>query len=200
VGGFGGFGGGGGEEGGPPAPPSGAGGMTRAAAGASRRPALPIPAHDIGARGFHVAPGTFTVRMVAGTDTVTQRFTVRGDPTSDVTLKEHQAREAFLLEATDVSARLTAATTAFRAKVQGATGTEQQRLQAVAQQLGLAPAVGARGGRGGGGGPGASLQRVVSGYYGSGVRQSTMKAPSGTHLQQLATAKKALSAIEAALK
>ena len=199
AGGFGGFGGGGGEEGGPPAPPSGAGGMTRAAPGASRRPALPIPVHDIGPRGFHVAPGTFTVRMVAGVDTVTQRFTVRGDPTSDVTLKEHQAREAFLLEATDVSAKLTAATTAFRTKLQGATGAEQQRLQVAAQQLGLAPAAGGRGGRAGGG-PGASLQRVVSGYYGSGVRQSTMKAPSGTHLQQLATAKKALSAIEAALK
>jgi photosystem II stability/assembly factor-like uncharacterized protein len=201
AGGFGGFGGGEEGGGGPPAPPAGAGGMTRAAAGASRRPALPIPAHDIGARGFHVAPGTFTVRMIAGADTLTQTFTVRGDPASDVTLKEHQAREAFLLEATDVSAKLTAAATAFRTKLQGASGAEQQRLQAVAQQVGLTPAAaGGRGGRGGRGGPGAALQGVVSGYYGSGVRQATMKAPPGTHRQQLAIAKQALATLEAALK
>ena len=201
TGGFGGFGGGGGEEaGGPPAPPAGAGGMTRAAGGAGRRPALPIPAHDIGARGFHVAPGTFTVTMVAGRDTAKQTFTVRGDPASDVTLLEHKAREAFLVEATEVSAKLTAATTAFRTKLQNATGAEQQKLQAVAQQLGLTPAAGGRGGRGGRGGPGAALQGVISGYYGSGVRQATMKAPPGTHRQQLANAKKALATLEAALK
>jgi photosystem II stability/assembly factor-like uncharacterized protein len=201
AGGFGGFGGGGEEGGGgPPAPPAGAGGMTRAAAGAGRRPALPIPAHDIGARGFHVAPGTFTVSMIAGVDTVQQTFSVRGDPTSDVTLKEHQAREAFLVAATELSAKLTAATTAFRAKLQSATGADQQRLQAVAQQLGLAPAAGGRGGRGGRGGPGAGLQGAISGYYGSGVRQSTMKGPTGTHLQQLAAAKQALATLEAALK
>lgn len=199
-GGFGGFGGGEEGGGGPPAPPAGAGGMTRAAAGAGRRPALPLPAHDIGARGFHVAPGMFTVTMVAGSDTVKQSFSVRGDPTSDVTLKEHQAREAFLLEALDVSTKLTAATAAFRTKLQSATGAEQQRLQAVAQQYGLVSAAGGRGGRGGRGGPGAALQGVISGYYGSGVRQSTMKGPPGTHLQQLALAKQALAALEAAVK
>jgi hypothetical protein len=41
---------------------------------------------------------------------------------------------------------------------------------------------------------------VVSGYYGSGVRQATMKAPPGTHRQQLAIAKQALATLEAALK
>ena len=99
----GGFGFGGGEEGGPPA---GAGGMARG--GAPRRPALPIPAHDIGARGFHVAPGRYTVTMEAGAVKVTQAFEVRGDPASDVTLAEHRAREAFLLEVQDVMAQLTA--------------------------------------------------------------------------------------------
>ncbi|MBY0491945.1 MAG: hypothetical protein K2R93_19040 [Gemmatimonadaceae bacterium] len=198
TGGFGGFGGGGEEAGGPPAAP--AGGGTRAAGGAGRRPALPIPAHDIGPRGFHVAPGTFTVTMIAGSDTAKQTFSVRGDPSSDVTLLEHKAREAFLVEATEVSAKLTAATTAFRAKLQGATGAEQQKLQAVAQKLGLAPAAGGRGGRGGRGGPGAGLQAAIGGYYGSGVRQASMKGPTGTHLQQLAAAKAALATLQAALK
>ena len=100
----GGFGFGGGEEGGPP---SGAGGMTRGG-GAARRPALPIPVHDIGARGFHAAPGTYTVTMEAGAVKVTQRFEVRGDPASDVTIAEHRAREAFLLEVLEVQAQLTA--------------------------------------------------------------------------------------------
>lgn len=197
----GGFGGGfgGGEEGGgaPPPPPSGAGGMTRPAPGASRRPPLPIPAHDLGARGIHVAPGTFTVTMAAGKDTVRQQFAVRGDPTADITDKEHRDREAFLLEVLDVQSRLTARTNEFRAKLQNATGADQARLQQVAQQLGIA--AGGRGGRGGRGG-GASLGGVVGAYTGSGVRQASLKGPTGTHRAALAEAKKQLAALEAALK
>jgi photosystem II stability/assembly factor-like uncharacterized protein len=191
--------GGGGEEGGPPAPPSGAGGMTRAPGGEGRRPALPLPAHNIGPRGIHVAPGTFTVTMAAGRDTVKQQFAVRGDPTSDVTLKEHQEREAFLLEVMDVQARLTAATTQFRTRLQQASGADQQRLQQVAQQLGLATPAAGRGGRGGRG-PGASLGGIVGAYTGSGVRQASLKGPTGTHKAALAEAKQVLRAIESALR
>lgn len=197
-GGFGGFGGGE-EGGGAPPPPAGAGGMTRPAPGASRRPALPLPAHDIGARGIHVSPGSYTVTMVAGADTVRQTFTVRGDPTSGITDKEQRDREAFLLEVMDVQSRIAARTIEFRAKLQAASGDEAARLQAVAQSLGMAAAAG-RGGRGGRGGPGASLGGVVGAYTGSGVRQASLKGPTTTHRAALADAKKALAALEAALK
>ena len=197
----GGFAFGGGEEagGGPPAP-AGAGGMggTRAAAGAGRRPALPIPVHDIGPRGIYVAPGTFTVTMAAGRDTARQQFEVRGDPTSDVTLKEHREREAFLLEVLDVQAKLTALTTEFRTKLASASGPDAQRLQQVAQQLGLA-AGGGRGGRGGGRGPASGLQTILSGYLGSGVRQASLRAPSATHRAVLDEAKRAKATLESAL-
>jgi len=46
--------------------------------------------------------------MEAGAVKVTQRFEVRADPTSDVTLAEHRAREAFLLEVQEVQAQLVA--------------------------------------------------------------------------------------------
>ena len=151
-----GFGFGGGEEGGPPA---GAGGMARGGAGAAsavaRRPALPIPAHDIGARGFHVAPGTYTVTMEAGTVKVTQRFEVRADPSSDVTIAEHRAREAFLLEVLDVQAQLIA---------------KEMRREA------------------------AGLSRILGAYTGSGVRQASLRGPTGTQRAALAAAKAALAA------
>jgi len=150
-----GFGFGGGEEGGPPA---GAGGMARGGAGAAnvvRRPALPIPAHDIGARGFHVAPGTYTVTMEAGTVKVTQRFEVRADPSSDVTIAEHRAREGFLLEVLDVQAQLIA---------------KEMRREA------------------------AGLSRILGAYTGSGVRQASLRGPTGTQRAALAAAKAALAA------
>jgi photosystem II stability/assembly factor-like uncharacterized protein len=194
-GGFGGgFGGGGGEE--ADAPPSGAGGMTRPG-GATRRPALPLPAHDIGPRGFHVAPGAFTVTMVAGRDTVRQAFGVRADPAGDVTVAEHAAREAFLLEVVDVQARVAARSAELRTRLQAQQDGASPALQALAEELGLA-ATGARSARGGRG-PGAALGQIVSAYIGSGVRQASLKGPTGTHRAALDDAKRVLAQLEAAL-
>jgi hypothetical protein len=190
---------GGGFTGGEDAPPAGAGGMTRAAPSVARRPALPVPAHDIGARGFHVAPGRFTVTMVAGRDTVRQEFDVRGDPASDITVAEHQAREAFLREVVATQSALTTRTTQFRAALQAATGGEAEALQATARTLGLGAAEpGGRGGRGVGG-PGAALGQLISAYTGSGVRQTSFRAPTGTQRAALDEAKQALARLEAAL-
>ncbi len=179
-------------------PPAGAGGMTRAAQGPARRPALPLPARNIGPRGFHVAPGRFTVTMIAGRDTSRQQFEVRADATSEVTVAEHNEREAFLLDVVDVQSRIAARTTEFRAKLQNSTGADAQRLQTVAEELGLTAGA-ARGGRGGRG-PGSGLGQIISGYTGSGVRQASVKAPTGTHKAALADAKRALAQLENALK
>ncbi len=191
----GGFGGGGGEEGGG-APPAGG----RAAAGRASRPALPIPVHTIGARGIYVAPGRFTVTMDADGTTQTQSFEVYADPTLPMSLADHKAREAFLLEVIDVQAKLTAATTAFRTKLAAATGAEAERLTAIAKELGISASAG-RGGRGGGGGggPASSIASIVGDYNGSGVQHGSLQPPSGTHRAGLAAAKRALATLEATL-
>src|SRR6185369_13833941 len=88
-------GGGGGEEGG------GGGGPARAGA-----VQLPIPSHDINTRGANVAPGMFKVTLeVDGVATESRTFEVRADPTSNVTLAQHKAREAFVVEVMDLIAR-----------------------------------------------------------------------------------------------
>ena len=202
----GGGGGGGGEEaGGPPPADPAAGGAAgggrggrggRGGAPRDTRPALPIPAHNIGARGFYVSPGTYTVTMEVDGEKQTRQFEVRGEPGSMVTLVDHKAREAFLVEAADVQAKLTAKTIEFRAKVAAATGAEATRLQAVAQQLGLAGGGGrGRGGRGGGG-PAAALAGLPGQWNGSGVRHGSFQAPTGTQRAVLAAAKTALATME----
>jgi hypothetical protein len=62
----------------------------------------------------------------------------------------------------------------------------------------VAAAPGARGGRGGAG-PGAALGQLTGAYTGSGVRQTSFKAPTGTQRNALAEAKQALARLEAAL-
>lgn len=211
--------GGGGSGGGEDEPPSGAGGMTpppaaaggrggRAGgaggqggrAGGPTRVTIPIPAHNIGARGFYVSPGTYTVTMEVDGEKQTRTFEVRADPALMETLADHKAREAFLLEAQEVQAKLEAATTAFRARLAAATGADATRLTALGQKVGIpvgAPAAG-RGGRGGrgGGGPAAALGGLAGQWNGNGARHGGLQAPTGTQRALLATAKAALAELE----
>lgn len=190
-GGFGGFRGG--EEGmAPPgAPEGGAGGR------AQGRVALPIPAHNIGARGFYVSPGTYTVTMDADGEKSARTFVVRADPMYKETLADHKAREAFLIEAQDVLAKITEATTALRAKLNGATGADSSRMNALAVRLGIAVAPGARpGGFGRPRGPAAALAALPGAWNGNGARHGGLPAPSGTQLATLAEAKAILRDVE----
>src|SRR6185369_15842177 len=89
-------GGGGGEEGG------GGGGPARAGV-----VQLPIPSHDINTRGPNVAPGTFKVTLeVDGVATESRTFEVRADPASNVTVAQHKAREAFVVDVMDLLAKI----------------------------------------------------------------------------------------------
>lgn len=180
-------------------PPSGEEGDAGSAP--ARQVALPIPAHNIGPRSFYVSPGTFTVTMdVDGVKSV-QTFTVRRDPTMMETDKDHQVREAFLLEAQDVQTQLTEATTAFRAKFATAKGADSTRMSAIAERYSLVPAAG-RGGRGGrgGGGPAGALAQLPGAWNGSGARHGGLQTPTGTQRAVLAQAQKALSEIEKELR
>src|SRR5207253_1990577 len=91
-------GGGGGEEGG------GGGGPGSQKPGVIQ---LPVPSHEIGPRGAHVAPGTFKVTLeVDGHAAESRPFTVRADPASSVTLPQHKAREAFVIEVMETQEKI----------------------------------------------------------------------------------------------
>jgi photosystem II stability/assembly factor-like uncharacterized protein len=196
----GGGGGGGGEEGG------GGGGPGSQKPGVIQ---LPVPAHEIGPRGPHVAPGPFKVTLeVDGTATESRSFTVRADPASSVTLLQHKARETFVVEVMDLQAKIDKLATDLRTRRAAATGEDATRLQALETRL-VGGGGGGRGGRGGaaaGGGPAlvqpvrTRLSGLINAFVGSGARTGTMAAPTGTMRAGLAEAKADLAAIEREIK
>jgi photosystem II stability/assembly factor-like uncharacterized protein len=184
-GGRGGGGGGGGEAGG-----RGAG------SGRAAVVQLPVPSHDIGSRGPHVAPGTFTVTLeVDGAVVGTRRFEVRADPMSAVTPAEHKAREAFVVEVMDLIAQVDALADTLRTRRAAATGAEATRLQALEQRL--AGGGGRGGGRGGGAQPVRSrLTSLLNAFVGSGAETGSLSAPTGAMRALLAAAKADLALIQ----
>ena len=213
AGGGGGFGGGAEEAGGAGMVVEAAGGRggRGGAQGVGRagqqRVPLPVPAHNIGARGFYVSPGTYTVSMDVDGEKSTRTFEVRADPTMMITLADHKAREAFLIDVQETQARLEPAVAAFRTKLAAATGADAARMTALAQKVGIPvgpPAAGrggrgGRGGGGGGGGPGAALGGMAGAWSGNGARHGGLQAPTGTQRAQLAAAKLALADLQAEL-
>ncbi|MGH7460727.1 MAG: WD40/YVTN/BNR-like repeat-containing protein, partial [Longimicrobiales bacterium] len=189
----GGGGGGGGDE-------MGGAGLVRSGA-----VQLPIPSHEIGPRGPHIAPGSFKVALeVDGTVTETRPFEVRNDPASAVTLAQHKARESFVVEAMDLAAKTDLLAEQIRTRRAAATGEEATRLQALEQRL-VGVAGGGGGGRGaggggrGGGGAQPVRQRLIalSGTFtGSGARTGSLSAPTGALIAALNAAKADLAAIE----
>ena len=196
-------GGGGGEEGG------GGGGPGSQKPGVVQ---LPVPSHEIGSRGPHVAPGTFKVTLeVDGAAAGSEMFEVRADPASNVTLAQHKAREAFSVEVMDLLAKVETLSKDVATRRAAATGADAERLQALEQRL---VGSGGRGGRGGGGagGGGAAggaatvqpvrqrLSTLINAFVGSGARTGTLSAPTGTMTTALAEAKADLAAIEKELR
>jgi len=186
----------GGGAGGGPGGVGGRGGATRA---------LPVPAHNIGPRGFYVSPGSYTVSMDVDGVVSTRTFEVRADPAAMVSLADHKAREAFLLEAQEVHGKLTAATTALRARLAAASAADSARLMPLAQRLGIQPAAaraaGAPGGGFGGGfgrprGPVAALAALPGAWNGNGARHGGLQAPTGSQRAVLADAKAVLRDVE----
>ncbi len=185
-------GGGGGEEG---VPPGMQGGRS------TTRQALPIPAHNIGPRGFYVSPGTYTVTMDVDGTTSRQVFTVRDAPGSMVTLADHKAREAFLLEAADLQGKLTAAIAQFRTTLGNASAADSARYAPLIQKLGLTPPAGGRGGGfGRPRGPVAALAALPGAWNGNGARHGGLQAPTGTQRKVLADARALLLEVQRAVR
>ncbi|MEO6237154.1 MAG: hypothetical protein ABIQ52_09155, partial [Vicinamibacterales bacterium] len=186
-------GGGGGDEGG------GSGGP------GSQKPEvvqLPVPSHEIGPRGPHVAPGIFRVSLeVDGMPLQSRSFEVRSDPASAVTMAQHKAREAFVVEVSELLAKVEKLEADLATRRKAATGDEAGRLQAIEQRL---VGGGGRGGRGGGvfGAPVAlppvrtRLSGLLNAFVGSGARTGTLAPPTVTMRAGLVDAKADLAAIE----
>ena len=169
---------GGGEEGG--GPPDAAGGRS---AGAVVQ--LPVPLHDIGLRGAYVSPGTYKVTLDVDGDTTSRMFIVRDDPMSRMTLAQHKAREAFLLEVQSQQIRNEAVASLVRERRTVATGAEATRLQALVRRL-----------TGGRDAPRGKLGGLASDFNGSGAEQGSMSAPTGQQRRVLANAKAEINAVE----
>ncbi len=178
---FGRGGGGGGEEGGgPPVSADSTGGRGRSAP-----VQLPVPLHDIGLRGPYVSPGTYTVTLDVDGDTTSRTFTVRDDPISKMTLAQHKAREAFLVEVQALQLRADSLATTLRTQRTAANGTDATRVQALERRLaGGREAVRPR------------LAGLAGDFNGSGAQQGSMSAPTGQQRRILAEVKAELAALE----
>jgi hypothetical protein len=187
---------GGGEEGGGGGAPEAAGGSPGGGrgggGGAPRTDApiqLPIPTHDIGNRGPYVAPGTFKVTLKVDGDTTTRAFEVRGDPGLTVTLAQHKAREAFLLDVQATQIQIEQRINDLRARRTAATGAEAERFQALERRLSA-----------GRDAPRGKLGGIARTYNGTGAQQGSFFPPTTLQRQTLAEAKAELAAIEKELK
>jgi photosystem II stability/assembly factor-like uncharacterized protein len=185
-----------GEEGGMAPGPQRGGGVVQ----------LPIPPHEIGPRGPHIAPGTFKVTLdVDGVATESRTFDVRADPASAVTLAQHKAREAFVVEVMELQQKVDKLTADLRTRRAALTGDAATALQALEQRLGGAGGGGRGGGRGGRGAGGVPpvrqrLGTLIGAFVGSGARTGTLAPPTGAMREALAEAKADLAAIEAEIK
>jgi hypothetical protein len=146
-----------------------------------------------------VAPGTFKVTLeVDGVATESRTFDVRGDPASTITLAQHKAREAFVIEVLDLLAHVESLATDLRTRRTAASGEVATRLQALEQRL-IGGAVGRGGGGGGGRGAQPVRQRLAglsNAFVGSGARTGTLAAPTTTMRETLAEVKSDLAALE----
>jgi len=170
-------GGGGGEEGGGGGP--GTGGAVN----------LPIPTHDIGSRGPYVAPGTFKVTMSVDGDTTSRSFEVRADPALKVTLAQHRAREAFLMDVQNTQIAIEQRLTDLRAKRAAASGADADRFAALERRLSA-----------GRDAPRGKLGGIARNYNGSGAQQGSFQPPTALQRQILAEAKAELAAVDKELK
>jgi hypothetical protein len=141
---------------------------------------LPIPARDIGPRGFHVSPGTYSVTLNVDGESTTRSFEVRGDPAASLTVVQYRARETFLLDVQDTQLKLQAAIAALRAKRQSATGDEATRLLALERRLTAA---------------GGRIGRIPGSFIGSGAQQGSFAPPTGQQRALLTDAKAELAAV-----
>ena len=114
-------------------------------------------ARPVGPKGPWVSPGTYTVSVESQGSQSTVNLTVHGDPMSDLTAADYQAREAFMVQALGLMEDA-------RSALAGSSGDRRDELQGAMR----------------------GVQRLLGGMNGSGVRGGTLHPPTQTQRDALA--------------
>ena len=122
-------------------------------------------------------------------DSTSRTFEVRSDPALQVTVAQHKAREAFLLEVADLQKRTEERAAELRAKRGSVSGPDAERLAALERRL-TAGRESAR----------SKLATIARAFNGTGAQQGSFMPPTATQKQLLADVKADLAAVEKELK
>jgi photosystem II stability/assembly factor-like uncharacterized protein len=165
-----------------PPPPSpagsggGGGGEEGGGAGQAAPAGLPVLPRPVTAQGPFVEPGTYTIRVEAGSAVATQTVEVRGDPFVPLTAAQWREREDFLLAVAEDQRR--AADAAQRARgLPDSLQAVRARVNDVRRDLG----------------------QLAGEFNGRGVRQGSLYPPTNTHRQRHRALQAALAEVTAAL-
>src|SRR5262249_44943397 len=99
-------------------------------------------------------------------DTTSRTFEVRGDPGSKVTLLQHKAREAFLLDVQATQIKIEDMVNALRTQRASATPEQATKLQALERRL-----------TAGRDAPRGRLGAIARAYNGTGAQQGSLEPP-----------------------
>jgi photosystem II stability/assembly factor-like uncharacterized protein len=165
----------------PPSPTgSGAGGGEEGAAGGGGQPGgptgLPVLPRPVTAQGPFVEPGTYTIRVEAGSAVATQTVEVRGDPSVRLTAAQWREREDFLLAVAEDQRRAVEAAQRARS-LPDSLQAVRTRVTELRRDLGL----------------------LAGEFNGRGVRQGSLYPPTNTHRQRHRILQAALAEVTAAL-
>ena len=127
--------------------------------------------------------------MTVDGDTTTRSFEVRADPGSKVTLAQHKAREAFLMDVQNTQVQIEQRIAEIRAKRTAASGADADRFAALERRLSA-----------GRDAPRGKLGGIARTYNGSGAQQGSFLPPTTLQRQILAEAKAELAAVDKELK
>ena len=114
---------------------------------------------------------------------------VRGDPGLAVTLAQHKAREAFLLDVQATQIQLEQRIADLRARRAAASGAESERFQALERRLSA-----------GRDAPRGKLGGIARTYNGTGAQQGSLMPPTNEQRKILAAAKAEVAAVEKEMK
>ena len=164
---------------------------TAASGGAAEGPqALPRLAQPVGLRGPLVSPGAYTVALHAGSATMRQTVTVKGDPLMPVTHAQYREREAFLVDVLALQRRVWDVAQRAGVRLQGGFGPSP--VPAPGDSLAAARANLTTALRG--------LNGLASELNGGGVRQGTLYPPTATQKRRKQELENALNLAISALE
>ena len=127
--------------------------------------------------------------MITCRDRTSRGPTRRADPAANVTLAQHKAREAFLVDVQGLQVQTEERAADLRTRRAALTGADSSRLAALERRL-----------TGGRESVRAKLGGVARFFNGTGAQQGSFLPPTNTHRRVVAEAKAELAALDRELK